>query len=451
MKEITRNDFNLFQNEILGLIKKSDANSKEKITNLMMNLQKTELISEQKFQNFKYEVEKVVKNLETNDIILKLNERINDLNKKIEELKTINNTKISNFERDLSNACFKYDKIFLNNISSPGLIGDGCPYPTMRSFLEYCNNKIKEFMNSKDKFGIDFKKYHDWVQSSLDKFREEMNKYKEENENNLKKEIKQYDKRSHDKMNAVEDKLSFIRVENGRYNFKLNKKWEELEEKLQNFHYMNDNLIKIYSKTREEFIKSQKDLANIINYLNYTKSSSPNANKTTYDKFNKRIDINTPQLPNIESILPSFNSFDDLSKFANPFTSKNNISNNESKYNSSKQNQKFKKSFIKKNTISLDKNLFNFNKLNRLNINNNINTDINGKENENENPQKYIRSGLSEKKLTQINNTSRKKNFFNEEKNELSIFSMLISFTIIIIITKITIHRIISIFGNSII
>ena len=37
-------------------------------------------------------------------------------------------------------------------------------------------------------------------------------------------------------MNAVEDKLSFIRIENGQYNFNLNKKWEELEEKLQNFY-----------------------------------------------------------------------------------------------------------------------------------------------------------------------------------------------------------------------
>lgn len=189
MKEITRNDFNLFQDEILSIIKKNDTKSTEKISILAANIQKTDLMSEQKFENFKHDIQEIVKNLDTNDTIIKLNDRINELNNKFEELKTVNNTKISNFERDLSNACFKYDKIFLNNISSPGLIGNGCPYPTMRSFLEYTNNRIKEFMSSKEKFGIDFQKYHDWVRTTLEKYREDLDKFFEENEKNMKKEI----------------------------------------------------------------------------------------------------------------------------------------------------------------------------------------------------------------------------------------------------------------------
>ena len=418
MKEITRNDFNLFQNEILGLIKKSDTKSTEKITELIANIQKTELMSDQKFENFKFEVESIVKHLETHDIIMKLNQRINELSNQIEEIKTVNENKISNFERDLSNACYKYDKIFLNNISSPRLIGDGCPYPTMKAFLVYANNKIKEFMSSKDKFGIDFKKYHDWVQSSLDKFRDEMTKYKESNEIYVQQEIKQFDKRTSEKTNAVEEKLSFIREENGRYNFKLNKKWEELEEKLQNFYYINDNLIKIYNKARQEFIKSQSELANVIQYLNYTKSLSPNANKTTYDKFNKKIEINKPKISNYENILPSVSTYDDLSKLApTSNTSKNNTNNFEFKNNNTNTNNdvntqkspKITRLFLKKRTVNLDDKFFSFNKLDKINqnINNIIFTEING--NKNENLQKNIKSDLSEKNVSSLLNTKESK------------------------------------------
>ena len=53
MKEITRNDFNLFQNEILGLIKKIDTKSTEKISDLTKRFEKNELMTEQKFENFK--------------------------------------------------------------------------------------------------------------------------------------------------------------------------------------------------------------------------------------------------------------------------------------------------------------------------------------------------------------------------------------------------------------
>ena len=424
MKEITRNDFNLFQNEILGLIKKSDSKSTEKITELIANLQKTELISDQKFENYKFEVDSIVKNLETNDTIVKLKQKIDELNSQIEEIRSVNENKISKFERDLSNACFKYDKIFLNNISSPGLIGDGCPYPTMKAFLVYANNKIKDFMSSKDKFGIDFKKYHDWVQSSLDKFKDEMNKYKESNEIYLQKEIKQYDKRTLEKTNAVEEKLSFIRVENGKYNFQLNKKWEELEVKLQNFYYINDNLIKIYNKARQEFIKSQNELNNVIQYLNYTKNLSPNGNKTTYDKFNKKIEINKPKISNYENILPSISTYDELSKLVpNSSSSKNNISNLEFKNNNinnnnnanTKKNMKFTRLFTKKHTLNLDDKTFSFNKLDKINRNmsNIIFTDING--NQNDNLQNNIKSGLSEKQIIQ-----RRSKLILEEKNELN-------------------------------
>ena len=416
MKEITRNDFNLFQDEILGLIKKYDTKSTEKILELSSNIQKTDLMSEQKFENFKYNIENMLKNLESNKAIVKLNDKIVELTNKIEELKTTNNTKISNFERDLSNACFKYDKIFLNNISSPGLIGSGCPYPTMRAFLEFSNSKIKELMGMKEKFGMDFQKYHDWVKSSLDKVKEEMDITKEEISNNLKKEIKNYDKRSMDKMNVVEDKLSFIRIENGRYNYNLNKKTEELEEKLLLFYVMNDNLVKLYNKARKELLDTQKELNNIVQYLNYIKSSSP-GNKVTYDKFNKRIEINKPQGINSDNVLPFINSFDEISK--NIFnTSKN---NNNSKGNNNKNNMKKMKLFTKKNTVNLDTMGFSFNRLNRLTKNNNLFTDISG--NDNEESIKNIKSDFSERKLTKKLSTFRKSNLTVEERNELKILS----------------------------
>ena len=416
MKEITRNDFNLFQDEMLGLIKKFDSKSTEKISLLISNIQKSELLSEQKFENFKCEVQELLKNLETNKAIINLDNKVKELTNKIEELKTINNTKISNFERNLSNACFKYDKIFLNNISSPGLIGDGCPYPTMRAFLEHSNNKIKEFMSSKEKFGLDFQKYQDWVKSTLDEFRHEMINLKDEIGENLKNEIKSYDKRSTDKMNVVEDKLSFIRIENGRYNFKLSKKWEELEEKLQSFYFMNDNLVKLYNNARKEFLKTQKEINNICQYLNYAKSS-PNGNKTTYDKFNKKIELNKPQgITNSEGVLPFINSFEDITK--NIFnSSKKQISCTNNKINLKKN------LFVKKNSVNLD-NGFSFNKLDIMkNINKNILSEMSAEDGFEDSVKKInnIKSDVSERKFGKKLSSSQKKNsnLLLEEKNNL--------------------------------
>ena len=42
------------------------------------------------------------------------------------ELLTYHDVRINNLFKDLSNACFKYVQIFLNNLVIPGKIGDSC-------------------------------------------------------------------------------------------------------------------------------------------------------------------------------------------------------------------------------------------------------------------------------------------------------------------------------------
>lgn len=178
---------------------------------------------DQKYENIKVKLDEIEKSLESKNAMETINNKLEKFNSKLEEKIVFYNTKIAKIERDLSNACFKYDKIFLNNISSPGLIGDGCPYPSMKVFLEYMNNKMKEMLSSKEKFAIDFRSYEDWVKQTLDKFREELIDTKNKHLNLIGKEIAQYDKRSLEKMNMVEDKLNSIKIENGAYNFNFKK------------------------------------------------------------------------------------------------------------------------------------------------------------------------------------------------------------------------------------
>jgi hypothetical protein len=140
----------------------------EKINIISTNFQNTSLLMGHKYENLKVKIEEIMKTLESQNTIDRIYKRLDIFNSKLEEKIAFYNTKISTFEKDLSNACFKYDRIFLNNISSPGLIGDGCPYPSMKVFLGYVNDKIKDMLSSKDKFFVDFKTYENWVKLTLD-------------------------------------------------------------------------------------------------------------------------------------------------------------------------------------------------------------------------------------------------------------------------------------------
>ena len=120
MEEITRNDLNFFQNEILKDMKSMEKKLNEKITIISTNFQNTSLLMDQKYENIKVKLDEIEKSLESKNAMETINNKLEKFNSKLEEKIVFYNTKIAKFERDLSNACFKYDKIFLNNISSPG-------------------------------------------------------------------------------------------------------------------------------------------------------------------------------------------------------------------------------------------------------------------------------------------------------------------------------------------
>ena len=322
MEEITRNDLNFFQNEILKDMKSMEKKLNEKITIISTSFQNTSLLMEQKYENIKVKLDEIEKSLDLKNAMETVNKKLEKFNSKLEEKIVFYNTKIASFERDLSNACFKYDKIFLNNISSPGLIGDGCPYPSMKVFLEFMNNKMKEMLSSKEKFAVDFRGYEDWVKQTLDKFREELIDTKNKHLELIGKEVAQYDKRSFEKMNMVEDKLNSIRIENGTYNFNFKKKSEELEEKLVMFQNMSDNIINIYNECKREYTQIKHKFNDLSKYFKTMKLTASNNNRAFYDEMSKRVSIsmnkkqqkrNTENIKNSE-ILPSITSLEDISK-----------------------------------------------------------------------------------------------------------------------------------------
>ena len=422
MEEITRNDFSFFQNEILKDIKALENKVNEKISSISKTFQNTALIIEQKYENAKVRMDEIIQKLETENLIGKIDDRLSKFNTKIEEMTVVTNTKLSSFQKDLSNACFKYDKIFLNNISSPGLIGDGCTYPTMKAFLEFMNNKIKEMISSKEKNAIDFKRYTEWVKSTLDKFKTEINEIKNSNYEFLVKEMKQYDKKTIEKINAVEDRLSFIKIENGRYNYNLNRKWEELEEKLKLFYTMNDNLINVYNNNRNEFLQVKTKFNDLSDFLKDMKYNKNNINvKCLFDDLSKKIKINIKKQKTITepiklNILPSI---DEISKI-----------NLNKKYNNTEQSFnieiKPKERLLKKKTFQIDAFGSSFNSNKKISPNNIFGSNRTNFNliNNNSNKPRNVKFSFERKKTQNIdfsknNIKAFNNNFANEEKREI--------------------------------
>ena len=262
MDEVKRNDLIFFRNEILEDIKNTESKINDKIGVLSKQFENFSLINEQKNEYYKKKFDEVVVNVDTRDFQSKIKDKMEKYGQKINEAIINNNVKIQKIEKDLSNACFKYDKIYLKNMSSSGLIGDGCPYPTMKAFFIFLDKKIKELITTKDKAFSEFKSLKEYIEQILENYEKQMEKNMENIDNNIIEKLNGHDKLTKERVKVIEDRFESIRLENSKYMHNIIKNQEIINEKLKlevkRYTLINDSLIKFYN-TQTKLLNNSKE------------------------------------------------------------------------------------------------------------------------------------------------------------------------------------------------
>ena len=268
---ISRNDFLFFQNEVFQDLKNLESKINERITTMSTDLVSFKQLSTANFQNYTEQIAKIISKIENTDEKVKLNTQLSSFQTQINDISYMIKARLNALEKEISNISFKYDRIFLENLIVPGIVGNACPYHTMAEFIDYSNKKIKELLIEKEKQNKDMKTYKDRLETIIGSFTNQIknveNKFGEYCNNSL----KSYEKNSIDRNNLLDEKIEAMRIENGKYSFNLIKKadeinidWEKLQkikdeiyakfnEELNKYSQSNNNLCKIFNTQRDEF------------------------------------------------------------------------------------------------------------------------------------------------------------------------------------------------------
>ena len=360
MDEVKRNDLIFFRNEVLEDIKKVEMNINDKISNLAKQLQNANLINEQKFGYYQDKYDEMLIKLDPTEFQNKIKDKIDKFGKKIEETTISNNVKIQKIEKDLANSCYKYDKIYLKNMSSPGLIGDGCPYPTMKSFFVYLDKKIKQIIGLSDKTFNDFNSLKIYLDKAIEDFVKQIDKNAEDIDKNNTEKLMEYEKKLDEKKKYLEDRFEHIRIENSQYIYGIIKSQEIINERLKvelkKYSLINESLIKYYTnknKTQKNnnannnIIKNElnKKTKSEVRYLFNTKSSK---------KIKKKMPLNLNEiLPAVKKIEDNFNLNEIINKNKDLKDLKIRVEDNFLEIDNEK-----KDSFSHKNILKTNKSLF---------------------------------------------------------------------------------------------
>ena len=256
----TRNDFIFFQNEILGDIKKIETKLMDKLAQTITAMENLSKKNENRFQEILIKFNFLSEKVEKSDNTQKMEQSMHLSQQKLEELISKIDIRLGLLEKDFNNACFKYDKIFSNNLTVPGLIGTSCPYTDLRPFLDYTNKKLIELIKAKEKQIIDNKKYKEKMETLIAQNKTQIETTQNKISDYCHQGFEQCDIACKDRINVIEKRIETMRLENGQYALNLKNKAEELHIEWEKLNEIENDLNKRYT----EEVNKLKDIVDRI-------------------------------------------------------------------------------------------------------------------------------------------------------------------------------------------
>ena len=248
-----KNDFIFFKNEILSDIKKIESKLTDKIFQINDLISQTNFKIENKQKDLYAKYDLLSSQLHEKKNKESFEKALLPFKQKIEDSISKLGINLGVLEKDFGNSCYKYDKIFSNNFNVPGLIGNGCPYDSLRPFLEYINLKITELLKAKEKQTFDFKKYKEKLETIINNNKTQFETAQNKINDYCKKGFKQCDNNCIDRINVIEKRIEALRIENGKFSYELKQRSEELKIKLEKLDNVEKNLTMRYNEELEKF------------------------------------------------------------------------------------------------------------------------------------------------------------------------------------------------------
>ena len=228
-----QSDITYFKEDILKSIKVIENKLTQKISLQTTNMNDTLTSYNKNFEHVYQKIKDLAELITTDNAALdKIATLLTFKASTIENL-TAFDVKQNRIDIDLQNAIFKYDKIILEHILYPSIIGNNCKFRTMHDFVDYCLNQISHFNSFKDKQILDLKSYKVKLETVIKSFQTQIESITKTYSQLTEKKVNESELKMKSLLKVYDDRLEDIRIENGTYAVQLKNLCESLSKEWQ--------------------------------------------------------------------------------------------------------------------------------------------------------------------------------------------------------------------------
>ena len=270
---------------VLKTIKTVESGLSNKIDLITAQLNQKMLMINEKMDSMSNESKHLTSNLSEYKFKLDKVDQFSSFQNKANDLLTTHDIRINSMMSELSSAKMKYDKIFIDNLTVPGYIGEYSQYKTLREYLSVNISQVSSLVTYKDKMDLDLKQYKDKLESLIFQFTQSLNQFSTQQItycNDIKREtFLHVDERIKD----VNENIEKVRIENGNEAVKLRQKGDELkqetekvitfkkeitdkfEEEVSLFKGNSEELTKAFERYKREFNKIRSRFSDLVEFI----------------------------------------------------------------------------------------------------------------------------------------------------------------------------------------
>ena len=275
--------------------------------------------------------------------------------------------RIKNVNKELNNTIIKYDKIFLDTVIYPTVIGKQSQFKSFHELIDYLLLHVNRLIHFREKEVLENKANKNKLDAFIENMKKKVNYYMNNSSEYTNKRIKNTEEITFNKIDDINKQILNINID-------FDKKLMVFERKIDDL--TCDMVNKIKDNSNDYYIKITKDILNINDNMKLIKSQ--------YEQYIKNYDLMKNEVESIKYILLNyFSTFEE-----NNQNNKNNSNNNNSTKITIKNNNENNNSFNIKYIGNINNNNFNINNNDIIN-NNNINNISNNNVKDNINKDKY--------------------------------------------------------------
>ncbi len=306
-KNITHTDMRFFQNDLLNDLKKLELQLNGKIAGInqlvLTKVGDYDSKFTKIFENITELINQLAKRKFDNDRVEELLQMRNKFSDQIIE----NQSRITIIDKSLEKALFRYDKIILDNLSVPGLIGVGSKFKNCASFFKYVDNEMQINQKFKEEGSTNLKTLTEKVETRLKKAEGDITQILQNVNHICDVKFEKIFHKIEERAISQENMIAQTRIENSRHTTELIKastelkiQWEKLEnikneiyarydEEMEKFKKLVLVTDRNYKKQEVEFNVFKQRFAQLAEYLKDFKNSTKNYKEMVKDiNFNKK-------------------------------------------------------------------------------------------------------------------------------------------------------------------